>query len=72
VRVVQRKDVLPNTVELSETGRADEEVDGREGVVDRGDDERVSDPDEAGSGKGCCGMRRGGDVRARQGEQRQA
>jgi hypothetical protein len=63
VRVVQRKDVLPNTVELSETGRADEEVDGREGVVDRGDDERVSDPDEAGSGKGCCG--KGCRVRAR-------
>ena len=34
---------VPNTVELGETGRTDEQVDGCEGVVDGGDDEGVSD-----------------------------
>jgi len=35
--------VVPDPVQLRETRRADEEVDGGEGVVDRGDDHRVPD-----------------------------
>lgn len=43
--------VVPDTVELSETGAADEKVDCCKRVVDGCDDERVSDPDHT-----CCGQ----------------
>lgn len=38
---------IPNTVELSQTGTSDEKVDRSERIVDRSDDERVSNPDHA-------------------------